>query len=158
MRQRANAWSPGQKILNDTGARDPSTPFHQPVPSTARIVWADDGEEHIETEALGWSDGDPTCGLLLAWWSLDPQASLPAAGPTQQVTALWLRKRLTARDQRRRCHVGRWLFHLGRHAWERKHSPDVGGPGADYEQCSRCGKERNVYGKPAGAGPTGGMM
>jgi hypothetical protein len=82
---------------------------------------------------------------------------LPAAGPTQQLTALWLRKRLTARDQRRRCLVGRWLCRLGRHAWERKHNPDVGGLGADYEQCNRCGKERNVYGKPFGAGPTGGF-
>ena len=54
--------------------------------------------------------------------------------------------------------MGRWLCRLGRHAWERKHNPDLGGPGADYEQCSRCGKERNVYGKPSGAGPTGGMM
>jgi hypothetical protein len=54
--------------------------------------------------------------------------------------------------------VGRWLCRLGRHAWERKHNPDVGGPGADYEQCSRCGKERNVYGKPSGAGPTGGVF
>jgi hypothetical protein len=25
------------------------------VPITARIVWADDGEEYIETEAIGWS-------------------------------------------------------------------------------------------------------
>jgi hypothetical protein len=54
-RQRANAWSPGQAILNDTGAREPEHTFHQPVPITARIVWADDGEEHIETVALGWT-------------------------------------------------------------------------------------------------------
>jgi hypothetical protein len=25
------------------------------VPVTARIVWEDDGEEHIETETAGWS-------------------------------------------------------------------------------------------------------
>jgi hypothetical protein len=54
-RQQTNAWSPGQKILNDTGARKPEHTFHQPVPITARIVWADDGEEYIETEAIGWS-------------------------------------------------------------------------------------------------------
>ena len=54
-RQQANAWSPGQKILNDTGARVPEHTFNQPVPIVARIVWADDGEEHIETVAAGWS-------------------------------------------------------------------------------------------------------
>jgi hypothetical protein len=57
-RQQTNAWSPGQRILNDTGAREPEHTFHQPVPITARIVWADDGEEHIETVAAGWS-GQP---------------------------------------------------------------------------------------------------
>jgi hypothetical protein len=51
-------WSPGQKILNDTGAREPKHTFHQPVPITARIVWADDGEEHIDTRALGWTGRD----------------------------------------------------------------------------------------------------
>jgi hypothetical protein len=44
-RQQTNAWSPGQKILNDTGARQPEHTFHQPVPIVAHIVWADDGEE-----------------------------------------------------------------------------------------------------------------
>jgi hypothetical protein len=48
------AWSPGQRILNDTGAREPEHTFHHPVPIVARIVWADDGEEHIDTEAAGW--------------------------------------------------------------------------------------------------------
>jgi hypothetical protein len=45
-----------------------------PVPVTARIVWEDDGEEHIETEAAGWTGrlvyvrvpipaiGSPRCG------------------------------------------------------------------------------------------------
>ena len=49
------AQSPGQATLNDTGARRPQHTFHQPVPITARIVWEDDGEEHIETVALGWT-------------------------------------------------------------------------------------------------------
>jgi hypothetical protein len=57
-RQQTNAWSPGQKILNDTGARVPEHIFHQPVPITARIVWADDGEEHLDTVALGWTGRD----------------------------------------------------------------------------------------------------
>jgi hypothetical protein len=30
--------------------------FRQPVPIVARIVWADDGEENIDTEAAGWSE------------------------------------------------------------------------------------------------------
>jgi hypothetical protein len=57
-RQQTNAWSPGQKILNDTGARMPEHTFPQPVPVTARVVWADDGEEHIDTVALGWTGRD----------------------------------------------------------------------------------------------------
>jgi hypothetical protein len=52
-RQQTNAWSPGQKILNSTGARQPEHTFNQPVPIVARIVWADDGVEHIETVAAG---------------------------------------------------------------------------------------------------------
>jgi hypothetical protein len=34
-RQQTNAWSPGQKILNDTGARVPEHTFHRPVPIMA---------------------------------------------------------------------------------------------------------------------------
>ena len=37
------------------GARIPEHTLDPPVPVTARIVWEDDGEEHIETEAAGWS-------------------------------------------------------------------------------------------------------
>jgi hypothetical protein len=50
-----SSWSPGQKILNDTGARVPEHTFSQPVPITARIVWEQDGEEFIETVAAGWT-------------------------------------------------------------------------------------------------------
>jgi hypothetical protein len=42
----------------NTGAREPEHTFHQPVPITGRIVWADDGEEHLETVALGWTGRD----------------------------------------------------------------------------------------------------
>ncbi len=49
------AWSPGQAILNDTGARVPDHTFNQPVPIVARIVWEQEGEEHIDTVALGWT-------------------------------------------------------------------------------------------------------
>jgi hypothetical protein len=54
-RQQTNAWSPGQRILNDTGARVPEHTLHRPVPITARIVWELDGEEYIDTVAAGWS-------------------------------------------------------------------------------------------------------
>jgi hypothetical protein len=48
-------WSPGQRILNDTGAREPEHTFPQPVPIVARIVWEDDREEYLNTVALGWT-------------------------------------------------------------------------------------------------------
>jgi hypothetical protein len=49
-------WAAGiQAIVNSTGARVPDRTFNPPVPIVARIVWADDGEEHLETEALGWT-------------------------------------------------------------------------------------------------------
>jgi hypothetical protein len=34
----------------------PQHTFRQPVPVVARIECADDGEERLETEALGWTD------------------------------------------------------------------------------------------------------
>jgi hypothetical protein len=48
-------WSPGQRILNDAGAREPQHLLDPPVPVTARIEWENDGEEHIDTVAAGWS-------------------------------------------------------------------------------------------------------
>jgi hypothetical protein len=48
-------WSPGQKILNSTGARVPDHRFNRPVQIVARIVWEDDGEERVDTVALGWT-------------------------------------------------------------------------------------------------------
>jgi hypothetical protein len=48
-------WSPGQRILNQAGARMPEHTLDPPVPITARIVWGDDGVEFLETEAAGWS-------------------------------------------------------------------------------------------------------
>jgi hypothetical protein len=38
---------------------------------------------------------------------------------------------------------------LGRHVWEHKRNPEVGGAAADYEQCARCGKERPTYEPPS---------
>jgi hypothetical protein len=49
------AWAPGQRILNDVGARVAEHRLDPEVPIVARIVWEQDGEEHIETTAAGWS-------------------------------------------------------------------------------------------------------
>jgi hypothetical protein len=54
MRQQVG-WSPGQRILNDAGARMPEHTLDPPVPVLARIVWEDDDEEFIDTGAAGWS-------------------------------------------------------------------------------------------------------
>jgi hypothetical protein len=57
MRQQVG-WSPGQAILNSTGARVPGHRLDPPVPITACIEWEQDGEEHVETVALGWTGRD----------------------------------------------------------------------------------------------------
>jgi hypothetical protein len=49
-------WEEGrQDILNALEAQMPRHTFGQPVPVVVRIVWEDDGEEQIETVALGWT-------------------------------------------------------------------------------------------------------
>jgi hypothetical protein len=49
-------WEAGrQGILNALGAQVPQHTFGQPVPVVVRIVWEHDGEEHLETVALGWT-------------------------------------------------------------------------------------------------------
>jgi hypothetical protein len=53
--QASMAHSPGQRILNDAGAREPEYRLDPPVPIVARIVWEDDGVEYLDTEAAGWS-------------------------------------------------------------------------------------------------------
>lgn len=42
----------------------------------------------------------------------------------------------------------RGLCLVGRHRWEHHRNPEVGGAGASFDTCSRCGKEKSVYGKP----------
>jgi len=42
--------------------------------------------------------------------------------------------------------------YLRRHTWRHQRNPDMGGPQADYEVCTRCGKERNSYDKKDGTG------
>jgi hypothetical protein len=72
--QETMAWSPGQAIVNATGARVPEHTFARPVPIVARVVGAQDGEEHIETVALGWTGRnvyvrmtDPRYRFTAAW-------------------------------------------------------------------------------------------
>ena len=36
----------------------PEQTFNQPVPITARIVWEQDGEERVQSVALGWTGRD----------------------------------------------------------------------------------------------------
>ena len=77
-------WEAGrQAILNDTGARVPEHRLNQRVPIVARIVWAQDGEEHVDTVALGWTGSNVYVRL---------------PDPRHQFTACWL----DAADVRRR--------------------------------------------------------
>jgi hypothetical protein len=44
---------------------------------------------------------------------------------------------------RRMYRVRSWLLcHTGRHRWARRRNPDVGGPGALFDECLRCGTVR----------------
>ena len=47
---------------------------------------------------------------------------------------------------------------LGRHEWEHRRNPEVAGRGAEFDQCRRCGKERNAFepGNPSMNGPLPG--
>jgi hypothetical protein len=50
-------WEVGrQDILNALEAQMPEHTFKTPVPVVARIEWAYDRVERLETEALGWTD------------------------------------------------------------------------------------------------------
>jgi hypothetical protein len=50
------------------GARMPEHTLDPPAPVVARILWEDDGEEYIETEAAGWS----VCPPFPPWWAWPP--------------------------------------------------------------------------------------
>jgi hypothetical protein len=39
----------------------------------------------------------------------------------------------------------RWLCRLGRHQWTLRRNPEMGGRQAMYEDCRRCGRERDLY-------------
>jgi hypothetical protein len=68
-------WATGQAILNSTGAREPEQTFPQPVPIKARVVGAEDGEEQVETVALGWAGRNVYVRM---------------EGPRYRLTAVWL--------------------------------------------------------------------
>lgn len=44
-----------QRILNAHRVPDKFIDAHQPIPVRARLVWADDGEQWINTLALSWT-------------------------------------------------------------------------------------------------------
>jgi hypothetical protein len=53
-------WQPSkpwdaQPITNGLAATVPEHTLSPPVPIVARVVWAVDGEEHVDTVALGWT-------------------------------------------------------------------------------------------------------
>jgi hypothetical protein len=72
-------WQPStpwdaQPITNSLKAKVPEHTLSPPVPVVARVVWAVDGEEHIDTEALGWTGqavyvrlADPRCRTNAIW-------------------------------------------------------------------------------------------
>jgi hypothetical protein len=72
--------------LSGTGApsrrREPEDTFGKPVPIVGRIVWADDGEEQVETVALGWTGRE---------------AYVRMSHRRYELKAVWA--------QRRRCHM-----------------------------------------------------
>ncbi|MFN0281900.1 MAG: hypothetical protein ACKVZ6_08010 [Kineosporiaceae bacterium] len=65
-------------------------------------------------------------------------------GPDPSRRALPGADRLTTTERMRLAVFrlrGRLLCRVGRHAWARRHNPDVGGAQAVYHLCRRCGTE-----------------
>ncbi len=63
-----------QPITNGLTARVPEHTLSPPVPIVARVVWEVDGEERVDTEALGWTGqavyvrvADPRCRSNAIW-------------------------------------------------------------------------------------------
>ena len=44
--------------------------------------------------------------------------------------------------------LGRLTCFIGRHSWERRVNPEVGGPAGVHFLCRRCKKEKPGYDKP----------
>ena len=66
------SWATWQRIVNDIGVHE--APRREPIPVVARVVWATDGEEHVECEAIAWTRTevlvelrDPRCATVGAW-------------------------------------------------------------------------------------------
>jgi hypothetical protein len=71
-------WEAGrQGILKALEAQMPEHTFGQPVPVVARIVWEHDGEELIETVALGWPANTPTFAYRTRATGSPPYGSTP---------------------------------------------------------------------------------
>ena len=79
--------------------------------------------------------------------------------PGESNTTAWI-ERLVRDEQplldrcRRTAHFGVMARSLrclvGRHHWLHGRNPEVGGPAAAFEVCSRCGRERNTYQSTSG--------
>lgn len=67
-------WAGRQRILNSRAVPGRFTAAAPPVPVVARLVWADDGEELVETVATAWTSplvlvavGDPRSAYRGVW-------------------------------------------------------------------------------------------
>jgi hypothetical protein len=72
-------WQPSspwvsQPISNSLAPRVPQHTLPPPIRVVATVVWAVDGEEHIDTEAVGWTGqavyvrlADPRCRTNAIW-------------------------------------------------------------------------------------------
>jgi hypothetical protein len=75
----ARRWQPSspwdsQPISNSLAPRVPQHTISRPIRVVATAVWAVDGEEHIDTEAVGWTGqtvyvrlADPRCRTNAIW-------------------------------------------------------------------------------------------
>jgi hypothetical protein len=80
-RQQTNAWSPGQRILNGLGARQPEHTFNQPVPITARIVWKETARSSSTQLPSAGPVGTCACGCRT------PAIGSPRCGSTRRTSA-----------------------------------------------------------------------
>ena len=66
------SWATWQRIVNDTGVRQ--APRRDPIAVLARVVWATDGEEQVQGQAIAWTRSevlvelrDPRCATVGPW-------------------------------------------------------------------------------------------
>lgn len=60
-----------QRILNTAGIPSDWVDALIPIDVIARVVWADDGEEHIPGRALAWTTGEVFVEIRDPRWQLD---------------------------------------------------------------------------------------